>query len=267
VDKTTSTSGAKTFTNIRIAANTNPTFNGNITINGMVFVEQPNKVTFNCNLYITGMIVSQDAGDNNYTTDTIKFFGNTITKGVEFLPDTPEFHDLRQMPGSFLLAPGFGVTFSGTLGGVNGTLRTVNGCMAADAFNFNNLVGSTIIDGPIINYSDTAMGFRAAPLTFDLAKYEGEPPGFISVPEPATIPGDANRDGKVNFADYLTLELNWAKTGVDWDHGDFNNDGKVSFADYLILEQNFRHTVPEPAGLSLLAMGGLAILRRRRYAV
>jgi hypothetical protein len=38
----------------------------------------------------------------------------------------------------------------------------------------------------------------------------------------------------------------------------------VSFADYLALEANFGKSIPEPVTLSLLALGGLATVRRRK---
>ncbi len=79
------------------------------------------------------------------------------------------------------------------------------------------------------------------------------------------VPGDANRDGKVDFADYVSLELGFGYSG-GWAEGDFNGDGRVNFKDYIILEAHFGQSssVPEPATLGLLAFGGgcHALLRR-----
>ena len=55
--------------------------------------------------------------------------------------------------------------------------------------------------------------------------------------------GDANLDGKVDFADLLIESQNTPiNTGnATWDKGDFNYDGNVGFADLLLLSQNFGH--------------------------
>ena len=58
-----------------------------------------------------------------------------------------------------------------------------------------------------------------------------------------SIPGDADGNGEVAFADFLLLAQNFGKQ-VDavWADGDFNGDGKVEFADFLILAENFGKT-------------------------
>lgn len=49
------------------------------------------------------------------------------------------------------------------------------------------------------------------------------------------------------------------------ENADFDGNGVVEFADYLTLEANFgAGAVPEPMTLSLLTLGGLALIRRNR---
>ena len=90
------------------------------------------------------------------------------------------------------------------------------------------------------------------------------------------IPGDANRDGKVDGSDVTILAGNWQVGVVDgeatWEMGDFNGDGKVDGSDVTILAGNWQtgvstaaSTVPEPSVsvlLLLLVSGGL--MRRRK---
>jgi hypothetical protein len=94
----------------------------------------------------------------------------------------------------------------------------------------------------------------------------------------AAHPGDANINGSVNVGDLGILALNWNDTGKTWATGDFTGDGIVNVGDLGVLAANWgweRPTspgamgegstaIPEPATLSLLALGGLAMLRRRR---
>jgi hypothetical protein len=80
--------------------------------------------------------------------------------------------------------------------------------------------------------------------------------------------GDANLDGEVGIADLAAIADHY---GDDWEMGDFNQDGQVGIADLAALADNYgrtclRNPVPEPVSLSLLAVGGLALLRRRRAA-
>ena len=69
------------------------------------------------------------------------------------------------------------------------------------------------------------------------------------------IPGDANRDGKVDGADVTILAGNW-QYGVDsetpdatWNMGDFNGDGRVDGADVTILAGNWQYGVNEVANV------------------
>lgn len=53
--------------------------------------------------------------------------------------------------------------------------------------------------------------------------------------------GDSNKDGKVDFADFLILAANFGTQSDDGaDVGDFNFDGAIDFTDFLLLAANFQ---------------------------
>ena len=80
--------------------------------------------------------------------------------------------------------------------------------------------------------------------------------------------GDANRDGIVDMADYALWFNNYGSSGATNLQGDMTGDGLVDMADYAAWFNDYGSggeiSVPEPATLTLLAFGGLAVLRRRR---
>jgi hypothetical protein len=90
-------------------------------------------------------------------------------------------------------------------------------------------------------------------------------------------PGDTDADGDVDETDFRTLYRNY-RTGTTWEQGDFNRDGTVNFSDFLMLEANLTGalpagdqadldsiaaSVPEPAGAALLLLACIAQRRRR----
>lgn len=87
--------------------------------------------------------------------------------------------------------------------------------------------------------------------------------------------GDINRDGIVNFNDFLTLSANFNMAATSHIQGDIDCNGTVEFDDFLVLAKNFNKAVgaqtslavPEPSGLDILGLVGLlagGVQRRRR---
>jgi len=167
IDSSTDLSNSMTLTNATIQAGTNPNFEGNIIIEGILYIEQPNIVTFNGNVDSKGMIVAE--GDpNNPGTNSMTFLGNFATNPV---PPGVQFDAIRQETGSSILAPAFAVTFAGNF-------SALSGVMAVSGAHFSGNVNA-IVEGTIINYSDnptTIMG--NATLNFDRSDNIKVPAGF-----------------------------------------------------------------------------------------
>lgn len=96
---------------------------------------------------------------------------------------------------------------------------------------------------------------------------------FKGVEDEEFIPGDANKDGKVDGSDVTILAGNWQTlTNATWGMGDFNGDGKVDGSDVTILAGNWQSgttsaaaSVPEPSTVLLFAtlVFGFLCWRRR----
>ncbi len=170
IDGGTETEGTRTFSNVRIAANTNPSFEGDITLQGVIYIEAPNRVTFGEGTTIRGVIVTEDGGDPSPANE-IKFENNTYSYGVETLPDTGLFREVREMTGSFILAPGFRVKFENESG-------VVNGLIAAEHVKFENSFSGTLRGGIICYGSEEMKAENGSSFTIDHSHYTDVPAGF-----------------------------------------------------------------------------------------
>jgi len=87
------------------------------------------------------------------------------------------------------------------------------------------------------------------------------------LPADTPIPADTDGDGDVDLDDLFAVRNNFGATGTTLSDGDTNGDGNVDLDDLFAVRNNFGTTndaVPEPATISLLALGGLAVLKLKR---
>jgi len=163
----TNVANSMTLVNASIQAGTNPTFLGNITIQGILFVEAPNIVRFTQNVSQQGIIVA--AGDVlNPGTNQISFEGNFASGPY---PADSQFDALRAEQGSSIVAPGFGVSFTGNFSSVNGVLAASSLYFSANA--------SATINGTMISYSPAATTVEGnIAMCFDRAQMVEIPAGF-----------------------------------------------------------------------------------------
>jgi len=160
------------FENVRIPAGTNPSFAAGATLKGITFIETPNIVNFSGHVDVIGIIV----GDGDFTDDSgtssISFGGTVSSSSVTTLPEEPQFDGIRELTGTFLMSPGFDVSFSGNFG-------VVNGAIAANGITFDGNAGGEI-HGSILNYGDVPMTLSGnSDLLFNRTEAGQVPAGFV----------------------------------------------------------------------------------------
>jgi len=160
-----------TLSNIRIPPNTNPVFKGNTNLYGVIYIESPNTVTFNDNANICGVVVCEEPAVENYSTNTITFKKNLTAAGVEYLPDDPQYDGLRDLTGTFLLAPGFETIFKKNF-------STINGYIAAGKMTFQGNASGTVRGG-LLALDDAGLSMAGnAHVTIDKDNAAQHPAGF-----------------------------------------------------------------------------------------
>ncbi len=156
-----------TLTNAMIPAGTNPTFDGTVTIQGVLFIEPPNVVTFNSNVVLQGVMVGA-ADESTLNTNQINIAGNFASYPF---PSDSQFDALRQEQGTSILTPDFDVSFTGNY-------SSIEGVVAAGSLYFSGNA-SAVLHGSLISYSgDPTVVEGNVSLTFDRAGSVKLPAGF-----------------------------------------------------------------------------------------
>ena len=155
------------------------------------------------------------------------------------------------------------ITFEGDL-----TFRVLNAGLGSIELDGSEEFIVASVTGTI---DDTLLG-----VTFDLPGWSGGSLAVVGKDLVLTglvtaLVGDADDNGVVNAADYIILKTNMGgATGAGAADGDFNGDGDVDWTDLQLLQDHYGEgsaasgAIPEPATLGLLAIGAMAVIRRRR---
>jgi Tfp pilus assembly protein PilX len=159
--------------NAKIEPNTNPTFGGHVTINGVLFIKQPNIVTFAGQATVRGIIVGNGEVGASTSSNKLVFSGQVHCYDISGL-EGAEFDAIKTQTGTFILAPGFSAEFSGQT-------QITNGAIAASGIRFTGQAGGTI-NGSIINYSPTQPVILSgqSSLSFHRSGTETSPADFSS---------------------------------------------------------------------------------------
>jgi hypothetical protein len=169
VDSDTDFDNGGVFDNIRILAGTDPEFGNNTVIRGVMWIESPNRVIFKNNVDFTGVIVADPPDPDADPDDHYIYFKNNLDMhGVDMLPDTPEFHDLRGLSGSAVIASGYILEFKNNFSSVDGTI-------CVDTLILKNNLEATVF-GSLIIMGDGGLVFQNnSTLTIDRSHYDQTP--------------------------------------------------------------------------------------------
>src|SRR5262249_40572236 len=131
--------GAAVQQNIVIPPGTNPRFNANDTVQGIMYVRSPNTVTFRGDFKLQGFIVFENAGTS--AVNTLDFRGNLSQTP---LPAAAPFDTLRTVTGVAVLAPTAAMSMSGS------TDSSVKGNIIIGSYNLTGAANVYIDNGTLM---------------------------------------------------------------------------------------------------------------------
>ena len=170
-------------------------------------------------------------GSGNLPTDSSGKGLNGNLLGTQFVPLDPRLAPLSNN------------------GGPTQTMALYTGSPAIDAGSNALAVGP---DGKPLLTDQRGYG-RVFNGTVDIGAYEYG----------SSIPGDADGDGKVDFADLVLVARHYGLTNVNWSQGDFSGDGSVGFDDLLIVARNYGKSVASTTAAAAVGAASTPALANR----
>lgn len=158
---------------VRVGANTNPTIGADTVINGVVYIESPNTVTFGAGASVNGVIICEDGAVSGGTC-RLTFNGGFRLNSVANLPGDSKYDALRSIHGVSILAPGYDMTMANGAVSVGGTVFGKSLALSGGAA--LNVRGAVLLTG-----SSTLQVFNGAMVRIDLtdlANADELPTGF-----------------------------------------------------------------------------------------
>ncbi len=169
LDASSHLSPTQSFTNIRIKANANLSFGNAMTLNGVIYIESPNKITIGGGSSIHGVIVTDNNPGVPMTVGSTVQNQITLNNGVRMdgvetldpsdFPASEQIAALQQLAGALILAPNYKLVLAGGA-------RSYNGTLLASNFDISNGYRGTIA-GNLINTDDSSFTMKGGgQLTF-----------------------------------------------------------------------------------------------------
>jgi probable HAF family extracellular repeat protein len=194
----------------------------------------------------------------NINTGLITSLGSVFELSPQLGPETfTEDSEMQQTINASGQVVGFEV-----VGGVNHAAVWQNGTIT----DLNTLYAASLPSGFVLNTA-TAIDDQG-----DIAGYGTDSLSHIAQAFllKAFLPGDANRDGKVDIGDLTIVLANYGRTGMGWSQGEFTGDGTVNINDLTIVLAHYGQSigssaaglnaVPEPSMLAMFAAGLVGLL-------
>ncbi len=260
----------------------NNTFDGRggtvpqVSLNHLPTGAKPSNINVRDNLFLRGgrAYDEQNAMNPGTYADTLSYIDYNCWAGTNVSdgrPGTSNRFSGIQLTGKVEGDDGFGMhDVQLTRGAAFDPSTLVNNASFVDPYSDADMLAGTYTNAQLLALYRQAYTPVAGSALINAGKpTDASDPGVtygavdIGAVEVALLAGDADLNRVTDFKDYIVLERNFGKTSATWAMGDFDGNAVVDFKDYIILEGSFGKSVPEPMTLVLLAIGGLAMLRRK----